>query len=218
MKYYNHMKSHICRRYKKKSQDVYSAFLYIHKFVKAAVICDRLRCLKSGDGKVKVKLSCNKPCRLKGKRECCTSIANWHSAQLGRYSCQLYNPAALYRRRKFLGTTFCQRLSGPQGHWIQKEGIGRIWKFPRTLSGIDPGTFLLEAYCLKQVPPVQPEVSLMRVSNLKTKYFGNMFIKILHREKLICHIVWTCNIIADAFAHHFVSTYSSYPSSNIITD
>jgi len=51
-----------------------------------------------------------------------------HSAQPGRQRCQLYAPAALYPLGKFLGTRFCERLSGPQNEQV-------TWKFFKDRTG-----------------------------------------------------------------------------------
>jgi hypothetical protein len=58
------------------------------------------------------------------------------TAELSALGAGRYSPA-----RKFLGTRFCFRLSGPQGG--QKDQVTRI--FPRTPQEIEPGTSRLGA-------------------------------------------------------------------------
>ena len=84
------------------------------------------------------------PHRLKGERNVEFPSWIWHSAQIGRQSCQLCAPAALYPQGN------CLVLVSVKG-WVdysaiecgQKEKV--TWKFPRTLPGIEPITSRLVA-------------------------------------------------------------------------
>jgi hypothetical protein len=59
----------------------------------------------------------------------------WHSAQLGRQSCQFHAPATLCPQgNKLLCTHFCLRLSGPQGYCMRTEEVVRL-KISKDLVG-----------------------------------------------------------------------------------
>jgi hypothetical protein len=70
----------------------------------------------------------------------------WHSTQLGRQSCQLHAPAALYPWHSFL-------LEAEQtpGLLNADRRNRSLEKFPRILPGIEPGTSRLVAHCLNQL-------------------------------------------------------------------
>jgi hypothetical protein len=75
---------------------------------------------------IKVKLSRNKSWRLREGMECWAYILTLPFGTTRTAELSALHTGRASPPRKFLGTRFCYRLSGPQGYWMRTEGIGQL--------------------------------------------------------------------------------------------